>query len=80
VVVVRLRGPGRPAGDVELTGLAVDVHRGTVYDRLRKAEHVCGLDLRNGEDVLTLHLGVKLLRLLQGPPERRRERVGSSAG
>jgi hypothetical protein len=51
------------AGDIKATAECLHVHRGTLYYRLEKAEQLAGLDLRNGEDRLALHVGFKLARL-----------------
>ncbi len=39
------------------------LHRASLYYRLQKIEEVAGVSLRNGEDRLALHLGLKLARL-----------------
>ncbi|MBL7519835.1 helix-turn-helix domain-containing protein [Frankia sp. CNm7] len=50
--------------DPTATAAALVIHRTTLYYRLgRIAEHT-GLDLRDGNDRLSLHLGLKLARLL----------------
>jgi sugar diacid utilization regulator len=51
------------AGDVRRAAEALHVHRTTLYYRLQRVEEVTGLDLQNGVDRLSLHLGMKLLRL-----------------
>ena len=51
------------AGDIKATAERLHVHRGTLYYRLEKAEQMAEMDLRNGQDRLTLHLGFKLARL-----------------
>lgn len=51
------------AGDVKHTAAVLHIHRGTVYQRLARIEQLSGLDLANGVDRLTLHLGIKLARL-----------------
>lgn len=51
------------AGDIKATTECLHVYRGTLYYRLQKAEQLAGIDLRNGQDRLTLHLGFKLARL-----------------
>ena len=51
------------AGDIKATAERLHVHRGTLYYRLEKAEQIAGMDLRNGQDRLALHLGFKLARL-----------------
>lgn len=51
------------AGDAARTAAALRIHRTTLYYRLGRAEQVAGIDLRDGADRLTVHLGVKLARL-----------------
>ncbi|WP_146075308.1 CdaR family transcriptional regulator [Streptomyces sp. Ru71] len=51
--------------DNQATAARLHVHRGTVYYRLEKAAALCGMDLSDGLDRLALHLGIKLLRLLE---------------
>lgn len=48
------------AGNVQRTAAALNVHRQTVYHRLRRIEQVTGLDLTAGDDLLVLHLGLAL--------------------
>jgi len=50
-------------GDVRATAAALYVHRATLYHRLRRVEEVGGIDLRDGEQRLELHFGLKLARL-----------------
>jgi hypothetical protein len=59
--------------DAKVTAERLHLHRGTLYYRLQKAERIGGIDLRNGEDRLSVHLGFKLARytgLLRTPPAR----------
>lgn len=51
------------AGDAQQTATALHIHRATLYQRLAKIEEISGLDMRNGADRLSLHLGIKLARL-----------------
>ncbi|MEO3843192.1 MULTISPECIES: CdaR family transcriptional regulator [unclassified Streptomyces] len=51
--------------DNQTTAARLHVHRGTVYYRLEKAASLCGMDLSDGLDRLALHLGIKLLRLIE---------------
>lgn len=51
------------AGDVQRTARQVRVHRTTLYHRLQRIEQVASVDLRDGTDRLTLHLGLKLAKL-----------------
>ena len=51
------------AGDAKATAEALVLHRATLYYRLQKVEQIAGVSLKSGEDRLSLHLGLKLLRL-----------------
>lgn len=51
------------AGDAQATAATLFVHRTTLYHRLRRIEEVGGINLRDGEERLELHLGLKLARL-----------------
>lgn len=60
------------AGDTKAVAADLVVHRASVYYRLQKIEEIAGVDLRQGEDRLALHLGLKLARLAGiYPPARR---------
>lgn len=64
------------AGNVRATAEALNVHRATLYYRLGRVEAVAGVDLSRGDDRLSLHLGLKLARMLgllggeAGPPRQ----------
>jgi len=51
------------AGDVKATSEDLALHRASLYYRLRRIEQVTGADLRDGNDRLALHLGIKIARL-----------------
>ncbi|GHH27974.1 PucR family transcriptional regulator [Lentzea cavernae] len=51
------------AGNVGRTATALTIHRATLYQRLKRIEHVTGCSLDNGDDRLLLHLGLKLRTL-----------------
>lgn len=51
------------AGDVASTARHLNVHRATLYHRLKRIEQLTGCDLSQGDDRLTLHLGLKLRNL-----------------
>ena len=51
------------AGDVSAAASALHVHRVTLYRRLERVTELTGLDLRNGEDRLLLHIALRLARL-----------------
>lgn len=54
------------AGDTALAAEQLHIHRSTLHYRLSKIQEASGLDLATGRDRLTLHLGLKLLRLMGG--------------
>ncbi len=65
------------AGDVKGTAETLHLHRGTLYYRLEKAGRLAGIDIRNGQDRLAVHLGLKLARLAglrfsSSPPSKAR--------
>ncbi|HEY2176768.1 MAG TPA: helix-turn-helix domain-containing protein [Mycobacteriales bacterium] len=49
--------------DAQVTAGKLHLHRGTLYYRLQKAQEAADIDLRNGEDRLSAHVGFKLARL-----------------
>jgi len=49
--------------DARATAQNLVVHRASLYSRLRRIEDIAGIDLRNGEDRLAMHLSLKLARL-----------------
>ncbi|RII20648.1 carbohydrate diacid transcriptional activator CdaR [Streptomyces sp. YIM 130001] len=51
------------AGDAQRAADTLHIHRTTLYQRIGRIEEVSGLDLRDGLDRLTLHLGLKMARL-----------------
>lgn len=78
VLIATLEAYFNHGGDVRRTATALCVHRATLYDRLRRIESVTGCSLRDGDDRLTLHLGVKLRALDAAlhAVERNRTRTG----
>ena len=52
--------------DAQAAASRVFVHRSSLYNRLRRIEHVAGVDLRSGEDRLELHLGLRIWRMTGG--------------
>ncbi|WP_192583022.1 PucR family transcriptional regulator [Streptomyces albicerus] len=52
------------AGDATRAAAALHIHRSTLYYRLERIEKATGMDLRDGRNRLTLHLGIKLTRLV----------------
>ncbi len=51
------------AGDAKATADRLYLHRATLYYRLNKVERLTGISLKDGEDRLAMHLGLKLSRL-----------------
>ena len=51
------------AGNAPATAVALNLHRVSLYARLRRIEEVAGIDLADGQERLALHLGLKLTRL-----------------
>jgi DNA-binding PucR family transcriptional regulator len=50
-------------GDAKGTADALYLHRSSLYKRLHRIERLTGYDLRQGDDRLELHLGLRLWRL-----------------
>jgi sugar diacid utilization regulator len=59
------------AGDATASAAKLNVHRSSVYHRLDRIERTTGMNLAVGGDRLSLHLGLKLARLLGLLPPRR---------
>ena len=57
------------AGDARASAARLNVHRTSLYYRLSRIELVTGMDLASGSDRLSLHLGLKLARLLHLLPD-----------
>lgn len=57
------------AGSVQQTAARLHVHRTTVYYRLDRIQELVGVDLSIGADRLTLHLGIKVARLIGLHPD-----------
>jgi DNA-binding PucR family transcriptional regulator len=51
------------AGDARAAAQALFVHRTTLYHRLRRIERIAGVDLRDGDDRLLLHMALRIRRL-----------------
>jgi len=51
------------AGDARAAAEALYVHRTTLYHRLRRIEAITGTSLRDGDDRLVLHMGLRIRRL-----------------
>jgi hypothetical protein len=56
------------AGDIPRTAARLHVHRTSLYARLRRIERVTGADLRDGDQRLDLHMGLRLMQLLDARP------------
>lgn len=57
------------AGDARASAARLNVHRTSLYYRLSRIELMTGMDLASGSDRLSLHLGLKLARLLHLLPD-----------
>ncbi|WP_190086908.1 PucR family transcriptional regulator [Streptomyces longisporoflavus] len=55
------------AGSIPRTAEALQIHRTSLYYRLRQIQEVTGLDLDSGDDRLVLHLGLRVRDLLVTP-------------
>jgi PucR-like helix-turn-helix protein len=51
------------AGDAAAAAEALYIHRTTLYHRLRRIEAITGMSLRDGDDRLVLHVGLRIRRL-----------------
>ena len=51
------------AGDAKATAEALQIHRTSLYYRLGRIEELASVNLRDGGDRLSLHLGLKIARL-----------------
>jgi broad specificity phosphatase PhoE len=52
------------ATDVTRTAAKLNIHRASLHYRLRRIQEITGLDLSAGDDRLSLHLGLKVTRLI----------------
>ncbi|MER6139755.1 helix-turn-helix domain-containing protein [Streptomyces sparsogenes] len=52
------------AGSIPRTAEALQIHRTSLYYRLRQIQEITGLDLDSGGDRLVLHLGLRIRELL----------------
>jgi DNA-binding PucR family transcriptional regulator len=57
------------AGDARASAARLNVHRTSLYYRLSRIEMITGMNLASGSDRLSLHLGLKLARLLHLLPD-----------
>jgi PucR C-terminal helix-turn-helix domain len=51
------------AGDARAAAAALFIHRTSLYHRLRRIERIAGVDLRDGDDRLLLHVALRIRRL-----------------
>jgi hypothetical protein len=65
------------ACNVKVTATELSLHRASLYYRLKRAEEITGLTFKSGEDRLTMHLCLRLLRLAGAEPTGN-GRAGSS--
>lgn len=63
------------AGSIPRTAETLEIHRTSLYYRLRQIQEITGLDLDNGAHRLVLHMGLRIEELLV---PQRAEDVGSS--
>lgn len=61
--------------DVPAAAAAMQVHRASLYYRLRRIEKLAEIDLRHGDDRLALHLALTARRLLEAPAAPHTTRV-----
>ncbi|WP_147425093.1 PucR family transcriptional regulator [Bailinhaonella thermotolerans] len=59
------------AGNAHATARRLALHRTSLYYRLRRVEELADTDLKNGDERLALHLGLKLARLSGAYPALR---------
>ncbi|MBO8192460.1 helix-turn-helix domain-containing protein [Streptomyces oryzae] len=52
------------AGNIKRTSEQLRIHRTSLYYRLKRVEEITGVDLSRGDDRLSLHLGLKIARLI----------------
>lgn len=57
------------ASDAQAAAASLSLHRASLYYRLHKIEELAGVTLKDGEQRLALHLGLKLARLAGLRPE-----------
>ncbi|MFJ9446667.1 PucR family transcriptional regulator [Kitasatospora sp. NPDC101235] len=55
------------AGSTSRTAEALRIHRTSLHYRLRQIQEITGLDLDNGADRITLHMGLRIRELLVSP-------------
>jgi DNA-binding PucR family transcriptional regulator len=64
--------------DVKAASARLHVHRATLYYRLDKVQRLAGVNLRDGNDRLAVHLSFKLARLTGLHPYGGRDHQGAS--
>ena len=57
------------AGDAHATATQLYIHRTTLYARLRRIEREADVNLSSGEDRLSLHISLRLWRVMSGDSE-----------
>ncbi|MEU7096411.1 PucR family transcriptional regulator [Kitasatospora aureofaciens] len=62
------------AGSVPRTAEILEIHRTSLYYRLRQIQEITGLDLDNGANRLVLHMGLRLWDLLRASRAPSRQR------
>ncbi|MFC5665275.1 PucR family transcriptional regulator [Kitasatospora misakiensis] len=66
------------AGSVPRTAEVLEVHRTSLYYRLRQIQEITGLDLDDGGHRLVLHMGLRLWDLLSAPQVGAAPQVGDA--
>jgi sugar diacid utilization regulator len=66
--------------DARLAAKALFLHRASLYHRLQRIEQATGVSLRNGDERLALHAGLKLAWLLGAHPAQRSHRSEQANG
>lgn len=62
--------------DARATAEVLSLHRASLYYRLHKIEEIAGISLKDGEQRLAMHLGIKLARLAGLHPDTGEGAVG----
>jgi hypothetical protein len=65
-----LEGVLEHGGDVAAAAKTLHLHRATLYRRIQRVQELTGLDLHQGEDRLSAHLALRILRLFNATHRR----------
>jgi hypothetical protein len=63
-----LEGVLEHGGDIAAAAKALHLHRATLYRRIERVQEITGMDFRRGEDRLSAHLALRILRLFDAKP------------